>query len=262
MGIPMNIGYVICEAPTTSTDMKVVYTKGNRLIAEGTLQDADEQNRNGRVYSAKDLFPQLTCSRTVELLKSGNMKGEDGHPMSKDIARQQTIDPTLVSVKFLKFWTDGNLVKSQYKGTNNALGEYFNADLMDGELPSFSLRALGTMDNVGGKAYVRNIKLITYDRVIFPSHKRAYTDKILTESAAGLPSTNKLIVTENYNGMITPITNDTVMSYIRQESCNLNTIMDNFDTFYESIDLIDNGRNVRLMSKAGDLFVVNLELLL
>jgi hypothetical protein len=255
-----NIGYVISESPTIATDVKIVTQKNNRVIAEGTMQDTDEQNRNTRWYSSKDLFPQLTCARTTELVKTGNMKGEEGHPSSKDIARQQTIDPDMVCVKYLKFWTDGNLVKAQFKGTNNNRGEWFNNDLLDGELPSFSLRALGTIETVGGKSWVRNLKLITYDRVIYPSHKRAYTERIVSESGLiACENNNKFVVEENYQGMITPITNDSVINYIKTESANIYNIINNFDTLYESIQLINNGRDVQLMGKAGELFIVNLE---
>ena len=90
-----NVGYIICETPTTSEDSKIITQHGDRVIAEGTLQDCGVVNRNSRIYESKDLFPELTCPRTRELLESGNMKGENGHPMSKELARQQTIDPSV-----------------------------------------------------------------------------------------------------------------------------------------------------------------------
>lgn len=248
----MPIGYMICETASSEIqDTKIITTQNNRLVAEGTLQDADVINRNQRYYDRKDLFPELKCARTEELLKTGNMKGENGHPSSKDIARQQTIDPNNVCVKFLKFWTEDNLVKGQFKGTNNQLGEDFNNDLLDGEKPSFSLRALGTIENVGGKAYVRNLKLITYDRVIFPSHKVAYTDKLVTESG--------MMMEERPSGLIAPITNDKIINYIKTESCNIKHIMNNFDVLYESIELINRGKDIQLVDKLGNVMIVNLE---
>jgi hypothetical protein len=59
--------------------------------------------------------------------------------------------------------------------------------------------------------------------------------------------------------MITPITNDSVINYIKTESANIYNIINNFDTLYESIQLINIGRDVQLMGKAGELFIVNLE---
>lgn len=256
------IGYIVTEAMSEPTDIKVVSDKGNRLIAEGRLQDLECDNRNGRYYETNEIVPELSCPRTIELIASGNMKGENGHPMSKDIARQQTIDPNYVCVKYLKMWMDGNDVKAQFKGTNNQLGADFDADLRDGELPSFSLRALGTIENKGGHAYVRNTKIITYDRVIYPSHKRAYTEKIVSESGiinSNCNSQNKILYENNDKGLLIPITNDSVLSYIKSESANIKTILNNFNTLYESVELINNGSAVQLMSKTGSLFIVNLE---
>ena len=258
-----NVGYIICESPTTSEDAKIVSQHGDRVIAEGTLQDCGVVNRNSRIYESKDLFPELTCPRTRELLETGNMKGENGHPMSKELARQQTIDPNNVVVKFLKFWTEGNKVKAQFKGCNNRLGDEFNRDLLDDERPSFSLRALGGIDLRNGKAYVKNVKLITYDRVIFPSHKVAYTEKIVSESASMISqkSETRLVVPDNYKGLIVPITNESVIKALQHESANVKSILENFDVKYDNIEIIPtvSGVKVQMLDETGNILVVGLE---
>lgn len=274
-----NIGYIINESPATVEDSKIVSEKGNRVVAQGTLQDVDSLNRNSRIYTAKELFPELTCARTVELLRTGNMKGENGHPMSKDLARQQTIDPNNTVVKYLKFWTEGSKIKGLFKGCNNQLGEDFNNDLLDGELPSFSLRALGGIDMRNGKAYVTNVKLITYDRVIYPSHKVAYTEKIVSEAALldaaqkqlknlseeavkrAKEAQTKLIVTEDYKGLLAPITNESVIRALQHESGNVKSLLENFDIRYNNIEIIPtvSGFKVQMMDEAGNVIVANLE---
>ena len=258
-----NVGYIICETPTTSEDSKIITQHGDRVIAEGTLQDCGVVNRNSRIYESKDLFPELTCPRTRELLESGNMKGENGHPMSKELARQQTIDPNNVVVKFLKFWTEGNKVKAQFKGCNNRLGDEFNRDLLDDEKPSFSLRALGGIDLRNGKAYVKNVKLITYDRVIFPSHKVAYTERIVSESASMISqkSETKLVVPDNYKGIIVPITNESVIKALQHESANVKSILENFDVKYDNIEIIPttSGIKVQMLDETGNILVIDLE---
>lgn len=256
----MNIGYIIQEAATTTTDIKVVSDKGNRLVCEGIVQDLEVKNRNGRYYSAEELVPQLTCERTRELLSTGNMKGENGHPSSKDITRQQTIDPMCVCVKFLKFWMKGNDVMAQFKGTNNQLGEEFNNDIIDGEKPSFSLRALGSIENTKRGAEVKNTTLITYDRVYYPSHKRAYMTNIVSESAGIVDMYgNKLTIEENNQGLLIPITNESVINYIKSTSNNFKSIKESFDLFYDSIELLENGKQIQLTDKAGSIIIVNLE---
>lgn len=255
-----NVGYIICENLSQVKDMKIVgQTPSGKPIGEGILQEVEEDNRNGRYYEKSQLFPQLETERTQELLKTGNFKGENGHPMTNDIKRQATIDPNNVVVKFLDIWTEGNFIKARFTGTNNALGESFNKDMLDGELPSFSLRALGTIVNKNGHACVRNIKLITWDRVIYPSHRHAYMERLVSESAGIESDSNKVFIGEDYHGYITPITNEKVVSLLKQESANLNFVMENFDGIYESITPMDNGRSVQLSDGKGNTLIVNLE---
>lgn len=255
-----NVGYIICENLSQVKDMNIVgKTPSGKPIGEGILQEAEEDNRNGRYYEKSELFPQLETERTLELLKSGNFKGENGHPMTSDIKRQATIDPNNVCVKFLDIWTEGNFIKARFTGTNNALGESFNQDMLDGEKPSFSLRALGSIVNKAGHACVRNIKLITWDRVIYPSHRRAYMEGLVNESGILVPEGNKVFIEENYKGFVTPITNEKVISLLKEESANINFVMENFNGIYESIELLNNGRNIQLNDGKGNIMVVNLE---
>ena len=253
------IGYVISEGYVEPTNVKIIKdaSTNKRLVAEGILQDAEVDNRNGRFYEKVELEPEIKGGRIQELIATGNMKGEDGHPQSTELTRQQTIDPTLTCVKYLKIWMDGNDVKAHFCGTNNDRGEYFDQDLRDGELPSFSLRALGTILNRAGHAYVKNTKIITWDRVIYPSHPGAYTTRLVTESAA---YANEIAHIErvNENGCLIPITNDSILSYLKTESANIKSLLSQIDFLYESATIV-RGNQVRLVAKNGDIFVVNLE---
>ena len=181
-----NIGNIILEEACTTEDVVISAEDSGekkRVIATGTLQKAETQNRNKRCYRRSDLKKELEGDRIQELIhKAKQFKGEAGHPLSESLIRQQTILPALCSVRYLKVWLEGDLVKANFKGTNNALGEAFDADLRDGEKPAFSLRALGNLVQENGKSYVDHLKIITYDVVIFPSHPEAYTDKIISES--------------------------------------------------------------------------------
>lgn len=183
-----NIGSIILEEACKTEDVLIGPEDSGvkkRVIATGTLQKAETQNRNKRCYRRADLKRELEGPRVQELIhKAKQFKGEAGHPLSDSLIRQQTILPALCSVKYLKVWMEGDLVKANFKGTNNDLGEAFDADLRDGEKPAFSLRALGNLIQENGKSYVDHLKIITYDVVIFPSHPEAYTDKIISESGS------------------------------------------------------------------------------
>ena len=253
---PDTIGYVIIETATTSEDImpaKIIEKRGDgRVLAEGCLQEANMKNRNGRFYDSRDLFPELVAPRQLELLRTGNMRGENGHPLSKDLVRQQTIDPNNCSVIFTKFWTDGDLVMGNFFGTYNALGEEFNKELMYGLSPSFSMRALGTIKNTNRGAEVKGVKLITYDRVIYPSHNKAYTHGVVSEGS-------NLLLEENDRGTLIPITNQSVIDYIKEDACNIKQIRESFDLLYDDIKLINNKSQVQLTDRAGGVFIVNLE---
>lgn len=255
--IDPNIGYVIIETATTSQDFKPTIVRSmdkKRVVAEVILQEANEKNRNGRFYDSNELFPQITAPRTQELIQHGELRAENGHPLSKDIQRQSTIDPNNTVAIFLKLWTDGNFIKAHARGTNNEKGEEFNQDLLDGFSPAWSLRALGSIINTGRGAEVKNPKIITWDRVIYPSHPRAYTQGIVSESSS-------IVVPNNDPGMLIPITNNQVIDYIKHESANLRQVMETFEIFYDNIELVNERFNpqIKLTSRDGNIYVVNLE---
>lgn len=257
------IANIILEGATTVEDSIITNGNNKRVEAEGTLQDMDVENRNRRIYAKADLIPEINGPRMKELIEAKQFCGEYGHPLSEDLVRQQTIDPKLVCVRFNKVWTEGNLVKARFQGTNNDYGEYFDRDLRDGCKPAFSLRALGAIENVNGKAYVKGIKIITWDSVIYPSHKAAYTSNIVTESAMdGTPLyKNQIVVPNNDPGTIITLRESdarTVISRLQRESANLDTILNTFDGIYDKISQI-NENTILLTNAMGGKIYVNLE---
>lgn len=258
------IGNIILEGASTAEDVILKDNKNDRrVIAEAIIQDMDVENRNHRIYAAADLKPEINGPRMKELLKAGQMLGEYGHPLSEDLVRQQTIDPKLVAVRYLKIWTEGNLVKAHFMGTNNDFGSYIDQDLRDGYKPAFSLRALGSIENINGKAYVKGIKIITWDSVIYPSHSKSYVSHIVSESAnlSGTVNENQVIVEENDPGVIIRITNGDakeVLNRLQRESANITTIVETFDGLYDDIRLKNNNK-LSLTSRFGDKIEVNLE---
>ena len=257
------IANIILEGAATVEDTLITDGNGKRVVAEGTLQDMDVENRNRRIYAKSDLIPEINGPRMKELIDAKQFCGEYGHPLSDDLVRQQTIDPKLVCVRFNKVWVEDNLVKARFQGTNNDYGEYFDRDLRDGCKPAFSLRALGAIENVNGKAYVKGIKIITWDSVIYPSHKVAYTSSIVTESTIdGKPLyENQIVVPNNDPGTIITLRESdarTVISRLQRESANMDTILNAFDGIYDKISMV-NENTVLLSNAMGGKIYVNLE---
>lgn len=272
------IGYVINESaiPGYTTTNIIKQDKKGRVVAEAVLQIADEVNRNRRKYPYDELIPQLTAPRTLELLEAGYFRGEMGHPISTDLTRQQTIDDTRTCVQFLSLYHEGPVVKGTYRGTNNAYGQAINEDLLDGCKPAFSLRALGTVEKENGISVVRNLKIIVYDCVLYPSHPSAYTQRIVSESGVinGTESKTKLqkvyedklaekdlneYKTLEESGILIPITNQGVIDILKHDSSNVKSLKEMFDFAYTDMYLNDDATKATLKSNDGQTFVIGLE---
>ena len=50
-----------------------------------------------------------------------------------------------------------------------------------------------------------------------------------------------------------------LLFHIKSESGRIKSLIEQVDFMYESTDIIDNGRRVRLVAKNGDIFMINLE---
>lgn len=257
------IGSIIIEGAATVEDTIVTDGGSNkRVIAEGTLQDMGVENRNRRIYAKEDLEPEINGPRMTELIKAKQFCGEYGHPLSDDLVRQQTIDPKLVCVRFNKVWTDGNLVKATFQGTNNDYGEYFDKDLREGCKPAFSLRALGSIENINGKAYVKGIKIITWDSVIYPSHKVAYTSGIISESAVDMRGTNEVIVPVNDPGRVINLKESdarTVLNRLQRESASISAITETFEGLVDNITYLRESNQLCLSTRYGERIYMNLD---
>ena len=97
-----SIGYVILEndAPENPSDVKMIIKKpvNNKVVCEAILQTAEQRNRNGRWYAREELFREIKAPRTMELLHARALRGELGHPLSKELARQSVIDDSRTCV--------------------------------------------------------------------------------------------------------------------------------------------------------------------
>lgn len=264
------IGNIILESSFESSDSKIISESNGKVEATGIIQDCNVENRNGRIYEIKDMKPEIEGDRIQkELIPTGNMVGEYGHPQSQELSRQSTIDPKCVCVRYTKIWMEGADIHANFRGANTEYGRTFNADLMEGVHPSFSLRALGSVDRErNGKCYVRNIRVVCHDVVIYPSHKRAYmtgfvkptaeSANVLNESVTNTIDTNSSVVYEN--GLLIPIVNQQVVDYIKEESANVKSILNTFDTLYESAIICGDGKQVQLnLSDNRGKILVNLE---
>ena len=272
------IGYILNESSVCMESVDIREDRNsNRVTGIGALQTGNEKNRNGRIYRTEDLVREINAPRQKELLAAKQLCGEAGHPIGADassLVRQQTIDPTKICVRYLKLWMEGDNVMATFQGTNNALGEAFDKDLRQGVLPAFSLRALGTISSTPQGAVVENLKMITYDYVIYPSHPHAYTRGVLNESASSIaiPKSNfamsnamdgsKSFIKEFSNqDVINAISTmrESAISYVKDKSSNFKMIQECYDmTKYDTVDII-NPHKLALTEAGKNTIVMSIE---
>lgn len=272
------IGYILNESSICMESVDIREDRNsNRVTGIGALQTGNEKNRNGRIYRTEDLVREINAPRQKELLAAKQLCGEAGHPIGADassLVRQQTIDPTKICVRYLKLWMEGDNVMATFQGTNNALGEAFDKDLRQGVLPAFSLRALGTISSTPQGAVVENLKMITYDYVIYPSHPHAYTRGVLNESASSIaiPKSNfamsnamdgsKSFIKEFSNqDVINAISTmrESAISYVKDKSSNFKMLQECYDmTKYDTVDII-NPHKLALTEAGKNTIVMSIE---
>ena len=272
------IGYILNESSVCMESVDIREDRNsNRVTGIGALQTGNEKNRNGRIYRTEDLVREINAPRQKELLAAKQLCGEAGHPIGADassLVRQQTIDPTKICVRYLKLWMEGDNVMATFQGTNNALGEAFDKDLRQGVLPAFSLRALGTISSTPQGAVVENLKMITYDYVIYPSHPHAYTKGIINESAgianvaksnfamnSSMDGTRSFIKEFSNKDVVNAITSmrESAVDYIKDKSHNFKLLQECYDmTNYDTIDIIS-PHKIALTEAGKNTIVMNVE---
>ena len=161
-----------------------LHDRGNRfyIVFEGILQSFDVLNRNGRMYDATNI---MNCIQNdpyiVAMLAQNSWMGELEHPtaiyenQTLSLARLAGVFPNNTSHFIRKPRLEGNLLKATIQtDSSNQSGMNMAIKIVDGKvIPGFSARVLGELKTKNGKPFVDVKKLITYDYVLFPSHKEA-----------------------------------------------------------------------------------------
>lgn len=161
-----------------------VEDKGNRFFVKfpAVLQSFGVQNRNGREYELSNI---LECIQTDDFiqssLKNNIWVGEIDHPAAEFVGQELTMNristPSLErSSHYIRSpRAEGNmLVANIQTDSSNEYGMNMAIKIVDGKIiPCFSARVFGRLENRNGKPVVIVKKLVTYDWVLYPSHREA-----------------------------------------------------------------------------------------
>ena len=174
-----------------------VFDKGNRmyLIFEAVLQSFGVRNRNGREYDAKNIMDKIENDEYInDQLKKNCWMGEIDHPSAQcqgsELTMQRIANPCIekTSHYIRRPKLNGNLLEAKIQTDSSTdAGMNMAIKIVDGKIvPCFSARVLGALENRNGRPVVNVRKLITYDWVLYPSHREAEAriNQPLQESAA------------------------------------------------------------------------------
>jgi hypothetical protein len=130
--------------------------------------------RNKVMYPLEEMKKAVASAMVQELLNRGAMYGEGGHPLNpKDIDRWVVVPMDKAQFKWTKLWFDGDTLMGRvrtYPGNGNLLAKA----IINGELPAFSIRVLGSEHMENGYRTLRDIILITIDWVNYPGNPNSY----------------------------------------------------------------------------------------
>lgn len=164
------------------------------LKFQAVLQSFGVKNRNQRFYDAQNVMDSITTSDYIQsMLAQNSWMGEYDHPAEQIAGQKLTVqrianpDPKHTCHYIRKPWLEGNLLKAPIQtdsGTEE--GRNLAIKIVDGGIiPAFSARVLGELQNRNGNPTVWVKRLVTYDSVLYPSHKEALGNikaRPLTES--------------------------------------------------------------------------------
>ena len=250
-------GYIIMEAAMEPMKPKIIETVNDPNMFfvrfRTCLQSFDCFNRNKRNYLLRPMMEGIKADHIQELLYKGTWCGENGHPDSNDIKRILSIDLTKICHRIIDVEFVGNLLYGTIETLNDdAWGKQFTKHILQGLHPSFSLRALAAITKLdGGRGMIKTRPhIVTYDRVILPSHREAYMDNSKPITLVQPATESISVTTEEFNPAEGNTFNDVshvveesvipeILDYVKEESSRFKELATFFDTNYNSVSFIN-----------------------
>jgi len=154
----------------------IVEEKGDKkeMKIRGIFMQADQKNRNGRVYPMGVLTKEV-ARYNKEFVAEGRAFGELGHPEGP------TVNLDRVSHMITKLEANGKNFVGEAKLLSTPMGEIAKALIKDGGKLGVSSRGMGSLENKGGANYVKDdFYLATAaDIVADPSAPQAFVEGIM-----------------------------------------------------------------------------------
>ena len=142
-------------------------------MIEGIFLQADQQNRNGRIYESSIMKPAIE-KYMVEQVRTGRAVGELNHPEGPAINLDK------VSHRIVDLRWEGNDVYGKAQVLNTPMGQVVKGLLEGGVKLGVSSRGMGSLERREGSMYVgKDFQLATVDIVQDPSAPKAFVNGLM-----------------------------------------------------------------------------------
>lgn len=264
MPLEDDLGFVYIAEQTTPEENKMNNVKihdGRVFFVEfdACLHTFDVMNRNQRQYLRSNIEECINSSEKIQSLLADNAwYGEEDHPMTEkegDKLTPQRISNAFMpkrSHKIMRPKFDGNALYAHIQTASGTdAGKGFAAEIIQGLIPSFSCRALATLKLINGIPTVIVRKLITYDWVLYPSHKEAKIISMPQGISKGIQTVTESVqdTVSRFGGKIKKASEDIllplkeIMEYVGHKDVTSQIIMEAFELDASDMIGFDENKN-------------------
>lgn len=262
-----SMGFMYIAEQTTPDDneiknVDVVNKNGVFFVRfESCLHSFDVINRNQRQYLGDNIWECLQSERIQSYLQDNAWYGEMDHPT------QETVNGKLTPERIQAIWMpnrshkilnprrkDNLLMADIETASGTDAGTGFAKEIIQGLKPAFSCRAIAGLKLINNKPTVIVKKVITYDWVLFPSHKEAH----ITSKAKGIIK-NIGTYTESVVDGIKRKSKDVfiplkeILEYVGNKDVNTQMIMESFDLSQEDLLGFDDSMNHAIIKNENNI---------
>lgn len=168
---------LIAEKPEWNEEFEYIVEEKDRkspstLFIKGPYMMAEGVNRNNRLYPLHELVREVDRYKS-EMIINARSLGELNHPQSAEV------NPERACHMVTELHQDGNIFIGKSKVLSTPVGLVVKALINDGVKLGMSSRALGQLEEKGGKNIVKNLRLVAIDCVADPSYPKAFVNGIL-----------------------------------------------------------------------------------
>lgn len=244
---PMGFMYIAEQTTPDDNEVKnleVIDHNGVFFVRFDTcLHSFEVINRNSRQYLSDNVEECLHTERIQSMLADNAWYGEMDHPLQKykdkplSSERIQSIEMSRRSHKIKNPKFQSNMLYSTIEtASGTEAGRGMASEIIQGLKPAFSCRAIAGLKLFKGKPTVFCRKVITYDWVLYPSHKEAHAVSKPLGVMKSLETVTESVIDkarEYSQDILLPLKE--VLENVGHKDVNAQLIMESFDISNEDL---------------------------